>query len=120
METARGEREREQVATQWSVAPAEGAAHLVARSDVGEAVACCVVHRGSLHLEVDDVLTHPAHERSGAGTALLRAVAGMAVERDVARVTLLADPDSYAAGWYERLGFRPIGTTTQAHRDAVV
>jgi len=120
METSRSEREREEVATQWSVAPAEGAAHLVARSDVGEAVGCAVVHRASLHLELDDVLTHPAHERSGVGAAMLRAAAGMAIERDVARVTLLADPNSYAAGWYSRLGFRRIGATTQAHRDAVV
>jgi ribosomal protein S18 acetylase RimI-like enzyme len=118
METSRGELEREQVATQWVLAPAEGATHLVARSDVGEGVGGCVVHRGSLHLEVDDLLTHPAHERSGVGTAILRTVADLALERDVARVTLLADPDSYAAGWYARLGFRRVGRTVQAHRDA--
>ncbi|MEV4420664.1 GNAT family N-acetyltransferase [Patulibacter sp. NPDC049589] len=120
METSRSEREREQVATQWSVAPAEGAAHLVARSDVGEAVGVAVVHRASLHVEVDDVLTHPAHERSGVGSAILRAVGGLALERDVGRITLLADPNSYAAGWYARLGFRQIGTTVQAYRDAAV
>ena len=118
METSRGELEREQVATQWAMAPAEGAAHLVARSDVGEAVGVAVVHRGSLHLELDDVLTHPAHERSGVGAALLRSTATMAAERGVAGVTLLADPNSYAAGWYRRLGFRRVGGTTQAHRDA--
>jgi ribosomal protein S18 acetylase RimI-like enzyme len=117
METSRSEREREQVATQWSVAPADDAAHLVARSDTGEGVGVAVVHRASLHVEVDDVLTHPAHERSGVGTAIMRAVGGLAIDRDVARVTLLADPNSYAAGWYERLGFRRIGKTTQAHRD---
>lgn len=120
METSRGEREREEVATQWVVAPAADAAHLVARSDVGEAVGCCVVHRGNLHLEVDDLLTHPAHERSGVGSAVLRAVAGMAQEADVARVTLLADPNDYAAAWYGRLGFRRVGGTVQAHRDAAV
>jgi ribosomal protein S18 acetylase RimI-like enzyme len=120
METSRSEREREEVATQWTVAPAAGAAHLVARSDVGEAVGVAVVHRASLHLELDDVLTHPAHERSGVGTAMLRATAGLALAADVGRVTLLADPNAYAAGWYARLGFRRIGSTTQAHRDAVV
>ncbi|MDO9409844.1 GNAT family N-acetyltransferase [Patulibacter sp.] len=118
METSRSEREREEVATQWSLAPAEGAAHLVARSDVGEAVGCAVVHRASLHLELDDVLTHPAHERSGVGAAILRATAAMALDRGVAGITLLADPNSYAAGWYRRLGFRHVGGTTQAHRDA--
>jgi GNAT superfamily N-acetyltransferase len=115
--TDRSRDEREQVATQWSVAPAEGAGHLVARSDAGEAVGSAVVHRASLHLELDDVLTHPAHERAGVGTALLRATARMAEDLDVARVTLLAEPNSYAAGWYGRLGFREIGRTTQAHRE---
>ena len=94
METSRSERDREEVATQWSLAPAEGAAHLVARSDVGEAVGCAVVHRASLHLELDDVLTHPAHERSGVGAAILRATAAMALDRGVAGITLLADPNS--------------------------
>jgi ribosomal protein S18 acetylase RimI-like enzyme len=112
--------EHEQVATQWSLAPAEGAAHLVARSDVGEAVGSCVVHRASLHFELDDVLTHPLHERAGVGTALVRATAELAQARDVARITLVADPNDYAAGWYRRLGFREIGSTVQAHRDAVV
>lgn len=120
METSRSEREREEVATQWSVAPAEGAAHLVARSDVGESVGCVVAHRGSLHLELDDLLTHPAHERSGVGAALLRAAGAMALDHDVARVTLLSEPNSYAAGWYARLGFRRIGGTTLASRDAAV
>lgn len=120
METSRSEREREEVATQWTLAPAERAAHLVARSDVGEAVGVAVAHRGSLHLELDDVLTHPAHERSGVGTAILRGAAGLALEHDVARVTLLVDPDGAAAGWYARRGFRRIGATVQAHRDAVV
>jgi GNAT superfamily N-acetyltransferase len=120
METSRSEREREQVATQWSVVPAPDATHLVARSDLGEPVGGCVVHRASLHVEVDDLLTHPAHERSGVGTAVLRAVAGLALDLDVGRVTLLADPNEPSAGWYERLGFRRIGTTVQAHRTAVV
>lgn len=118
METSRPEREREELATQWSVAPAEHASHLVARSDVGEAVGVAVVHRGSLHLELDDVLTHPAHERSGVGTAILRAVAGMAADRGAEGITLLADPNSFAASWYLRRGFRRVGSTVQAHRDA--
>lgn len=118
METARGEQEREQVAVQWSAAPAADATHLVARSDVGEAVGVAVVHRGSLHLELDDVLTHPAHERSGVGTAVLRAVAGMGTDRGAEGITLLADPNSSAASWYQRRGFRRVGATFQAHRDA--
>jgi ribosomal protein S18 acetylase RimI-like enzyme len=116
----RSAEEREQVAVQWSVAPAAGAAHLVARSDAGEAVGALVLHRGSLHFELDDVLTHPVHERSGVGTALVRAAAQMAQDRDVGRLTLLADPNDYAAAWYRRLGFRDVGQTTQAHRDAAV
>lgn len=120
METSRSEQEREEVATQWTLAPAEHASHLVARSDVGEAVGVAVAHRGSLHLELDDVLTHPAHERSGVGTAVLRAAAGLAAELDVARVTLIVDPNDAAAGFYGRRGFRRIGTTVQAHRDAAV
>lgn len=120
METSRSEREREEVATQWTLAPAEHAAHVVARSDVGESVGVAVVHRGSLHLELDDVVTHPAHERSGVGTAMLRATAGLALERDVARITLVVDPNDPAAGWYGRRGFRRVGTTVQAHRDAVL
>jgi GNAT superfamily N-acetyltransferase len=118
--TDRTAEEREQVATQWSLAPAEAAAHLVARSDTGDAVGSAVVHRASLHVELDDVLTHPVHEGSGVGGALLRATARMADDLDVARITLLAEPNSYAAGWYGRLGFREIGRTTQAHRDAAV
>lgn len=118
--TGHAAEEQEQVAAQWSLAPAEGAAHLVARSDAGEAVGSCVVHRASLHVELDDVLTHPVHERAGVGTALVRATADLAQAADVARITLLADPNDYAAGWYRRLGFREIGSTVQAHRDAVV
>jgi ribosomal protein S18 acetylase RimI-like enzyme len=92
----------------------------VARSDAGEAVGALVLHRGNLHFELDDVLTHPVHERSGVGTALMRGAAEMALDGDVARLTLLADPNDYAAGWYGRLGFREVGRTTQAHRDAAV
>lgn len=120
METSRREREREQVATAWTLAPAEHAVHLVARSDVGEATGVAVVHVAALHLELDDVLTHPAHERSGVGAAVLRAAAGLAADRGVEGLALLADPNSPAASWYLRRGFRRVGSTVQAHRDAVV
>lgn len=120
METSRSEREREEVATQWALAPAEHATHLVARSDVGEATGVAVVHAASLHVELDDVLTHPAHERSGVGTAMLRAAAGLAADRGVEGVSLLVDPNAHAASWYLRRGFRRVGATVQAHRDAVL
>ncbi|MGX6449447.1 GNAT family N-acetyltransferase, partial [Patulibacter sp. S7RM1-6] len=108
--------EREQVARQWSLVPAADVLHLVARDAAGDAVGSLVVHLASLHLEVDDVLTHPARERAGVGTALLAAVAELGLRRDVGRVTLLADPNDYAASWYARRGFATVGRTTAAHR----
>ncbi len=108
--------ERRQVARQWSLAPARDTVHLVARDAAGEAVGSLVVHLASLHLELDDVLTHPARERAGVGTALLAAAAELGRRRDVGRLTLLADPNDYAASWYGRRGFRAVGRTATAHR----
>lgn len=108
--------EQEQVANQWVLAPSTDVAHLLARDAAGTPAGSLVVHLANLHLEVDDLLTVPDQRRTGVGTALLRAVAELGIERDVGRITLLADPRGSAAQWYRRRGFAPVGRTAQAIR----
>lgn len=108
--------EQRQVAQQWALAPGPSTRHLLARDAVGAPVGAAVVHLASLHLEIDDLLTAAGHRGRGIGTALLVAAATLAVERDVARIALLADPGDRPAAWYRRLGFVAVGRTTQAIR----
>ncbi|WP_320670793.1 GNAT family N-acetyltransferase [Patulibacter defluvii] len=110
------EEERRQVTAQWSLAPARHVTHLLARDADGQPLGGVVVHLASLHVEVDDLVTAAGHRGRGVGTALLAAVAELAVARDVGRVGLLADPADRPAAWYRRLGFLPVGRTVQAIR----
>ena len=56
---------------------------------------------------VEDVVVDPAHRGRGTGRALIRAMAGWALEQGATRLQLLADKNNPPAlAFYERLGWR--------------
>lgn len=55
------------------------------------------------HLFVDDLVTDPAHQKKGYGTAMLRYLAEFAREEKIERIYL--DSRITAKSYYERLGF---------------
>jgi GNAT superfamily N-acetyltransferase len=112
------EPERTEVAAQWSPGGDPQTLHLLARDGADTPVGAAVLHLARLHVELDDVLTHPDHRRAGVGTAIVGAAAAIARDRGVGAVGLLSDPGSPAARWYRRLGFVPVGPAVSAVRAA--
>lgn len=60
--------------------------------------------------EIAAVYVHPAHARSGVGSAVLAHLEGYARGRGVRELTLTASRN--AVGFYERAGYRPAGEVT--------
>lgn len=55
------------------------------------------------HLFVDDLVTDPAHQKKGYGTAMLRYLAELAHEENIERIYL--DSRITAKSYYEHIGF---------------
>ena len=73
----------------------------------------------ALHLEELDVL--PGHGRQGIGTRLVRALCDGARGRGIAAVTLCTFRDvPWNAPFYERLGFRILGSHPKRSPTAVI
>lgn len=75
----------------------------------GKAVAVCLMVFTQDHVGIYSVTTLPSARKTGASTALMaHAIAQANTERGFpsSRVTLQVAADSYAEGFYERLGFK--------------
>lgn len=69
--------------------------------------------RGRPGLYLEDLFVPPEHRGRGVGTALLRALAGLAVERGCPRFEWsVLDWNRPAIEFYEKLGARPMGEWT--------
>lgn len=74
------------------------------------------VHRGEDVAQIEELDVHPDAQGRGVGRALV--TTALAASADAALVVTTADPDDWPAGWYERLGFVPLGRSAGFTRAA--
>ncbi|MGE0872364.1 MAG: GNAT family N-acetyltransferase [Kofleriaceae bacterium] len=63
-----------------------------------------------------DVQTATTHRKRGIASALLVAAGSRALARGIERLVIIAMPETAAASFYQRIGFRPIELTASACR----
>ena len=89
----------------------------VAVDDQNTPIAFSVVIPGpGLSHELDGLFVDPAHMGGGVGRALVEDAAARASERGAARLEVTAGP---AQGFYERVGFGPVGAAQTRFGPAV-
>ena len=79
------------------------------------AASCAIVERDGI-VEVDSVNTLPAHRGRGLGRAAVVEAVRVARGGDPEIVFLGAYRDDWPHGWYERLGFEPVGMLMRFRR----
>lgn len=67
--------------------------------------------------QIEDVEVLQAHRGARLGRALMAAALHEALEGDPELVFVVAEEADWTAGWYERLGFRPVGSFGGFERD---
>jgi ribosomal protein S18 acetylase RimI-like enzyme len=64
--------------------------------------------------DITDLIVHPSNSRQGIGTALVERAIGARGPRLLESVVVRTEVDNHRAiAFYERLGFRPSGATTE-------
>ena len=76
------------------------------------------VHRGQGVAQVEELDVHPDAQGRGLGRVLVAAALATAGSAEL--VVTTADPDDWPVGWYERLGFVPLGRSSGFVRAASV
>ena len=71
--------------------------------------------RGVPLMELDHLYVEAAARGAGVGTALCRAVARIAVDREVGRLRVTVEGWNAAKGFYEALGMRPLSDDRQPY-----
>jgi GNAT superfamily N-acetyltransferase len=81
----------------------------------GEVGSFCALYEGGGVGEIDEVTTIERFRRRGLGTAVVEAAVATSLAAGNELTYLVAEADGWPRRWYERLGFRAIGTRHEAY-----
>ena len=80
-----------------------------ARGDRNEIGSFCALFQEHGVGQIDEVTTVEQYRRRGLASAVVQAAVGASLDAGAELTFLVADEGDWPKGWYERLGFEPIG-----------